>query len=138
MTTNPQAEEQSCGTENEQEEKPLGVRLVERLEVNLQRAKQDIIDYPYVFGSYVFVYGTLGLWLTYRYRCLRKAQDRVRALHAKLCKQYEEEASSSAEVVVRPVKYGSPKPPSDDSAEVVAIPVKYASPKPPSDDKVDK
>lgn len=116
MTTNPKAEEQSRGTENEQEANPVAVGLVQIIEEQYRKTKEHAVAYPYVWASYTLVYGTLGLWLIYRLRCLRKAEDRIRALHAQISKQYEEEASGSAEVAARSVKYGSstPKPPSDD------------------------
>ncbi|EPS64797.1 hypothetical protein M569_09986, partial [Genlisea aurea] len=50
------------------------------------KTKQNAQAYPYVWGSYIVVYGTLGLWLTYRWRKLRKTENNVRLLHDRLRK----------------------------------------------------
>ncbi|KAG6416174.1 hypothetical protein SASPL_123598 [Salvia splendens] len=114
MTTNLKAKEQLHGAENEQ---PVPVAWLQKIEERYRKTKEDVEAYPYVWGSYILVYGGFGLWLTYRWRALRKTEDRVRALQEKIRKQ-REEASTSAEVVERSVKYGSskPKPPSVDKA----------------------
>ncbi|KAL1563805.1 hypothetical protein AAHA92_06229 [Salvia divinorum] len=114
MTSNPKAKDMLHGTETEQ---PVPVGWLQKIEERFRKTKEDVEAYPYVWGSYILVYGGFGLWLTYRWRALRKTEDRVRALQEKIRKQ-REEASSSAEVVERSVKYGSskPKPPSVDKA----------------------
>lgn len=117
MTTNLKAEEQLPGTENEQEAKPVPIGWLQKIEEQYRKTKEHAEAYPYVWASYILVYGGFGLWLTYRWRVLRNTEDRVRALQEKIRKQ-NAEASSSAEVVERSVKYGSstPKPPSVDKA----------------------
>ncbi|XP_047948186.1 uncharacterized protein LOC125194162 [Salvia hispanica] len=114
MTTNPNTKDTLHDTETEQ---PVPVGWLQKIEERYRKTKEDVEAYPYVWGSYILVYGGFGLWLTYRWRALRKTEDRVRALQEKIRKQ-REEASSSAEVVERSVKYGSTKPksPSVDKA----------------------
>lgn len=64
-----------------------------------RKAKENAEAYPYVWGSYLIVYGGFGLWMAYRYRKLRKTEDRVRALQEKLGKlRLEREPTSSAKV----------------------------------------
>ncbi|KAI3803126.1 hypothetical protein L1987_31275 [Smallanthus sonchifolius] len=49
-----------------------------------RKAKENAEAYPYVWGSYLIVYGGFGLWVAYRYKKLRNTEDRVRALQEKL------------------------------------------------------
>lgn len=48
-----------------------------------------------MWGSYVLVYGGFGLWLTYKWRKLRKTEDRVQVLQERLRKLVEVEQSSN-------------------------------------------
>ncbi|KAI3714857.1 hypothetical protein L6452_21817 [Arctium lappa] len=50
-----------------------------------RKAKENAEAYPYVWASYLIVYGGFGLWVSYRYRKLRNTEDRVRSLQEKLC-----------------------------------------------------
>lgn len=63
-----------------------------------RKARENAEAYPYVWGSYLIVYGGFGLWMAYRYRKLIKTEDRVRALQEKLHKlrQAREPTSSAA------------------------------------------
>ncbi|KAL0535798.1 hypothetical protein IC582_024723 [Cucumis melo] len=56
--------------------------------------KENAEKYPYVWGSYIIVYGGMFLWAGYRWRKLRKTEDRVRILQEKLRQHYEAEKSS--------------------------------------------
>ncbi|KAH6763996.1 hypothetical protein C2S52_012888 [Perilla frutescens var. hirtella] len=109
MRSHPTAEEQSRGSENEQEAKHVAIGWVEKIEEQYRKTREHAETYPYVWASYILVYGTLGAWLTYRWRTLRKTEDRIRALQEQLRKKYED-TSTSADVAGRSVKYGSPKP----------------------------
>uniref|UniRef100_A0A7N0U7H1 Uncharacterized protein n=1 Tax=Kalanchoe fedtschenkoi TaxID=63787 RepID=A0A7N0U7H1_KALFE len=76
---------------------PLTVGWIKAIKRQYQWAKQDIETYPYVWASYGVVYGGFGLWLTYRWRALRKLEDRVRILQAKMRERAKEaEAAKSA------------------------------------------
>ncbi|XP_042400548.1 uncharacterized protein LOC121990494 [Zingiber officinale] len=78
------------------------------------RIKEHAETYPYLWGSYILVYGVLGSYLAYRWRKLRRTEDRVRVLQARLRKLVEaEEASSGGSVP----SSAAPKPtPSDKSS----------------------
>ncbi|KAK7395922.1 hypothetical protein VNO78_16531 [Psophocarpus tetragonolobus] len=70
------------------------------LEKQYLKVKEHAETYPYVWGSYIVVYGGFALWTTYRWRKLRKTEDRVRILQERLRKRYEAEESSSSTKVV--------------------------------------
>ncbi|GAB4851322.1 hypothetical protein Ancab_030716 [Ancistrocladus abbreviatus] len=71
--------------------------LVGMIEDRFRKLKEHAETYPYVWASYIVVYGGFALWTTYRWRKLRKTEDRVRALQARLRKLVEaEETASSA------------------------------------------
>ncbi|CAH1426696.1 unnamed protein product [Lactuca virosa] len=63
-----------------------------------RKAKENAEAYPYVWSSYLIVYGGFGLWVAYRYRKLRNTEDRVKALQEKLriLRQEREPTTSSA------------------------------------------
>ncbi|KAG9144364.1 hypothetical protein Leryth_025072 [Lithospermum erythrorhizon] len=63
------------------------------------RVKENAETYPSVWGSYILVYGGFGLWLSYRWRRLRKTEDRVRVLQERLQKFIEAESSTGTAVV---------------------------------------
>ncbi|KAL5178329.1 hypothetical protein HKD37_08G023912 [Glycine soja] len=70
------------------------------LEKQYRKVKEHAETYPYVWASYIVVYGGFALWTTYRWRKLRKTEDRVRTLQERLRKLIEaEESTSSAKVV---------------------------------------
>ncbi|KAK8299214.1 hypothetical protein V6Z11_D05G307800 [Gossypium hirsutum] len=71
--------------------------LAELVQERYRKIKEHAETYPYVWGSYTLVYGGLALWTIYRWRKLRKTEDRVRALQERLRKLVEnEEAANSA------------------------------------------
>nr|GEY53756.1 50S ribosomal protein L27, chloroplastic [Tanacetum cinerariifolium]GEY81901.1 50S ribosomal protein L27, chloroplastic [Tanacetum cinerariifolium] len=62
------------------------------------KAKENAEAYPYVWSSYLIVYGGFGMWVAYRYRKLMKTEDRVRGLQERLRNiRKEREVPSSAE-----------------------------------------
>jgi len=61
-----------------------------------QKIREHAETYPYVWASYIVVYGGLGLWATYRWRKLRKTEDRVRVLQERLRKLVETEEGASS------------------------------------------
>lgn len=81
-----------------------------KLEQKYREIKENAETYPYVWGSYIVVYGGFALWTGYRWRKLRKTEDRVRALQEKLRRRYEAEqlASSVASVEKDPPSVKQP------------------------------
>ncbi|XP_072966113.1 uncharacterized protein [Typha angustifolia] len=78
--------------------KAAGDRTVgwrEMVEDQWRRTKEHAEAYPYVWGSYILVYGGLGVYLTYRWRKLRRTEDRVRILQERLRKLVEAEESAA-------------------------------------------
>lgn len=75
--------------------------LSERVKERYQKIKEHAETYPYVWGSYTLVYGGLALWTLYRYRKLRKTEDRVRVLQERLRKLVENEESANSATSVR-------------------------------------
>nr|GEX31238.1 transmembrane protein [Tanacetum cinerariifolium] len=62
------------------------------------KAKENAEAYPYVWSSYLIVYGGFGMWVAYRYRKLMKTEDRVRGLQERLRNiRKEREVPSSVE-----------------------------------------
>ncbi|KAK4840090.1 hypothetical protein QYF36_027333 [Acer negundo] len=61
-----------------------------------RKTKENAETYPYVWASYIVVYGGFALWTTYRWRKLRKTEDRVRGLQQRLRKLVESEQSASS------------------------------------------
>ncbi|CAK9167266.1 unnamed protein product [Ilex paraguariensis] len=84
---------QEGGDDDQLAASPLAVSWVEE---QYQKIKQNAETYPYVWGSYIVVYGGFALWTTYRWRKLRKTEDRVRALQERLRKLVEAEESASS------------------------------------------
>ena len=70
------------------------------LEKQYLKVKEHAETYPYVWASYIVVYGGFALWTTYRWRKLRKTEDRVKTLQERLRKHVEAEESSSSTKVV--------------------------------------
>ncbi|XP_074307948.1 uncharacterized protein LOC141642873 [Silene latifolia] len=68
-----------------------------KMEAKYRELKENAETYPYVWASYAVVYGGFGIWTLYRWRKLRKTEDRVRALQERLRQlvQAEEAAASS-------------------------------------------
>ncbi|KAL2941829.1 ATP synthase gamma chain [Bienertia sinuspersici] len=71
------------------------VGFVGKVEAKYHDLKDHAETYPYVWASYMVVYGGFGLWFAYRWRKLRRTEDRVRGLQERLRKlaQAEELAS---------------------------------------------
>ncbi|MED6209734.1 hypothetical protein PIB30_057648 [Stylosanthes scabra] len=86
--------------------------LIDSLEKQYLKIKEHAETYPYVWASYIVVYGGLGLWTAYRWRKLRKTEDRVRNLQAHLRKlvEAEESATSTSTKVVEKGSTSSEKP----------------------------
>ncbi|PKU60095.1 hypothetical protein MA16_Dca020493 [Dendrobium catenatum] len=61
-----------------------------------QKIREHAETYPYVWGSYIVVYGSFGVYLTYRWRKLRRTEGRVRILQERLRKLVEEEEAATA------------------------------------------
>lgn len=61
-----------------------------------RKIREHAETYPYVWASYLVVYGGFALWGTYRWRKLRKTEDRVRALQERLRKLVETEESAGS------------------------------------------
>ncbi|XP_020204498.1 uncharacterized protein LOC109789868 [Cajanus cajan] len=80
------------------------------LEKKYLEVKEHAETYPYVWASYIVVYGGFGLWTAYRWRKLRKTEDRVRSLQERLRKLVEAEESSSSTKVVEKGSTSSDKP----------------------------
>nr|XP_009800374.1 PREDICTED: uncharacterized protein LOC104246279 [Nicotiana sylvestris]XP_016507989.1 PREDICTED: uncharacterized protein LOC107825629 [Nicotiana tabacum] len=68
----------------------------DKIQQQYQKIKENAETYPYVWGSYIVVYGGFGLWFAYRWRKLRKTENRVRVLQDRLRKLVDAEASTSS------------------------------------------
>ncbi|KAI4354393.1 hypothetical protein L6164_003259 [Bauhinia variegata] len=75
----------------------------------LHKIKEHAETYPYVWASYIVVYSGFGLWMAYRWRKLRKTEDRVRGLQERLRKFVEAEESSSSVTAAEKVPASSEK-----------------------------
>jgi len=78
-------------TQPQQEPEPVagaatGGGVVAKLEEEWRKAKEHAQTYPYVWSSYILVYGGLGAYLAWRWRKLRRTEDRVRVLQDRLRK----------------------------------------------------
>ncbi|RRT55632.1 hypothetical protein B296_00048300 [Ensete ventricosum] len=67
-----------------------------RVEDEWRRIKENAETYPYVWGSYILVYGGLSAYLAYRWRKLRRTEDRVRSLRERLRTLVEADDSAAA------------------------------------------
>ncbi|KAK4379994.1 hypothetical protein RND71_001856 [Anisodus tanguticus] len=97
------SQEKSEGSQQSADaEKQLGsysyTNWADKIQDQYQKIKENAETYPYVWGSYIVVYGGFGLWFAYRWRKLRKTETRVRVLQERLRKlvQAEESTSSSS------------------------------------------
>lgn len=70
--------------------------LSKRVEKQWLEIKEHAETYPYVWGSYILVYGGLGAYMAYGWRKLRRTEDRVRILQRRLRVFVEAEESASA------------------------------------------
>ncbi|KAK9127801.1 hypothetical protein Syun_016598 [Stephania yunnanensis] len=79
-------------TETNAVESPtMALNWKDKLENRFRDLKEHAETYPYVWASYIVVYGGFAVWTTYRWRKLRKTEDRVRALQERLRKIVEEQ-----------------------------------------------
>ncbi|KAG5536692.1 hypothetical protein RHGRI_024198 [Rhododendron griersonianum] len=79
------------------------------IEQQYRRIKENAEAYPYVWGSYIVVYGGFSLWFAYRFRKLRRTEDRVRALQDRLRNLVESKESTSSVAAQK----APPPPPAD-------------------------
>lgn len=70
--------------------------VIAALEEQWQKTKEHAETYPYVWGSYILVYGGLGAYLAWRWTKLRRTEDRVRILQDRLRKLAAAEESQAA------------------------------------------
>ncbi|KAH0730559.1 hypothetical protein KY290_001558 [Solanum tuberosum] len=93
-------EKSESSPQSAEAEKQLGsypyTNWADKIQEQYQKIKENAETYPYVWGSYIVVYGGLGLWFTYRWRKLRKTENRVRVLQERLRKLVEAEESVSS------------------------------------------
>ncbi|KAL2518070.1 Uncharacterized protein Adt_14317 [Abeliophyllum distichum] len=94
MGTQPKEEDipQTAGSQQDH----MAVGWGGKIEEQYRKIKEHAETYPYVWGSYILVYGGFGLWLTYRWRKLRRTEDRVRGLQERLRKLVEAEQSTNS------------------------------------------
>ena len=85
--------------------------ISERMQERYQKIKEHAETYPYVWASYTLVYGGLALWTAYRWRKLRKTEDRVRALQERLRKLVENEESANSATSIRKAPTSADKTP---------------------------
>ena len=85
--------------------------LSELVQERYQKIKEHAETYPFVWASYTLVYGGLALWTVYRWRKLRKTEDRVRALQERLRKLVENEESANSAKSVRKAPTSADKTP---------------------------
>ncbi|OMO99874.1 hypothetical protein COLO4_13057 [Corchorus olitorius] len=83
--------------------------LTELVQERYEKMKEHAQTYPYVWASYTLVYGGLALWTAYRWRKLRKTEDRVRALQDRLRKLVENEESATSAQKAQTSNEKSPK-----------------------------
>lgn len=88
------ATEQSGLEDQESQPNQVAPGFVGAIEEQYKKLKDHAEAYPYVWGSYAVVYGGLFLWTAYRWRKLRRTEDRVRGLQANLRKLVEDEQSA--------------------------------------------
>lgn len=91
MATQLKEEDVSQTADSQQGATDMTVGWGGKIEEQYRKIKEHAETYPYVWGSYILVYGGFGLWLTYRWRKLRKTEDRVRGLQERLRKLVEAE-----------------------------------------------
>lgn len=73
-----------------------GRRWMKMAEERWQAIREHAETYPFVWASYILVYGGIGVYMTYRWRKLRKTEDRVRALHMHLKKLVEADQAAAS------------------------------------------
>ncbi|CAN6838776.1 unnamed protein product [Brassica oleracea] len=86
--------EQSELENQESEPNQVAPGFVGAIEEQYKKLRDHAEAYPYVWGSYTVVYGGLFLWTAYRWRKLRRTEDRVRGLQTKLRKLVQDEQAA--------------------------------------------
>ncbi|KAL1324490.1 hypothetical protein HN51_034685 [Arachis hypogaea] len=105
MVNQPQATSSATPVQNTEDQVASAsstVNLIDSLQKQYFKIKENAETYPYVWASYIVVYGGFGLWTAYRWKKLRKTEDRVKNLQEKLRKLVEAEEyaiSTSTKVV---------------------------------------
>ncbi|KAI3445100.1 hypothetical protein Pfo_001765 [Paulownia fortunei] len=100
MSNQPKADDiPPQAADGQQEGSPVAAGWGGKIEEQYRKIKEHAETYPYVWGSYILVYGGFGLWLTYRWRKLRRTEDRVRVLQERLRKLVETEQSTNSAAV---------------------------------------
>lgn len=79
-------------------QKETPVSWMQRTEERFRSIKEHAETFPYVWASYVVIYGGLGAYMAYRWRKLRKTEDRVRALQEELRKLNEANGESTSAI----------------------------------------
>lgn len=100
--------------DNKEDQKPPNspaVGWTGTIEQQYRKIKENAEAYPYVWGSYIVVYGGFGLWLSYRWRKLRRTEDRVRVLQERLRKIVESKQSAGSATAQKAPP--PPPPPAD-------------------------
>ncbi|KAK7338928.1 hypothetical protein VNO77_19562 [Canavalia gladiata] len=103
MENQPKHENQQAESSTESDQvgnDPSTMGLKDSLEKQYLKIKEHAETYPYVWASYIVVYGGFALWTAYRWTKLRKTEDRVRTLQERLRKLVEEEESANSTKVV--------------------------------------
>ncbi|KAK8940586.1 hypothetical protein KSP39_PZI009846 [Platanthera zijinensis] len=80
----------------EEIDKNLPAGWNEKMQREWKKIREHAETYPYVWGSYILVYGSFGVYFTYRWRKLRQTEDRVRILREQLRKLSEEGDAASS------------------------------------------
>ncbi|KAG8078556.1 hypothetical protein GUJ93_ZPchr0007g6072 [Zizania palustris] len=88
-----------------------GGGVVGKLEEQWRKTKEHAETYPYVWGSYILVYGGLAAYLTWRWRKLRRTEDRVRVLQGRLRQLAAAEESQAASTPFPPPQQPPPAGP---------------------------
>ncbi|KAI5673737.1 hypothetical protein M9H77_14101 [Catharanthus roseus] len=98
MASQGKGEGDQHSTDDNQSTSPTYTGWPGMIQQQYRKIKENAETYPYVWGSYIVVYGGFGLWFTYRWRKLRRTEDRVRVLQDRLRKLVEAEDSASSAV----------------------------------------
>lgn len=99
-----------------------GGSVIAKLEEQWRKTKEHAETYPYVWGSYILVYGGLGAYLTWRWRKLRRTEDRVRVLQGRLRQLTAAEESQAASTPTPTPPLQPPPPPPTGSGKPAAAP----------------
>lgn len=93
-----------------------GGGVIAALEEQWRKTKEHAETYPYVWGSYILVYGGLGAYLAWRWGKLRRTEDRVRVLQERLRKLAAAEESQAAPGSASTTPTPPPPPPQQPAA----------------------